>query len=125
MNSIDNPEMQKYLENESRRKRFDEVSEEEKIERFVALQSLFVDKNSLINKSAKEEDINKANYFDFFKNVYKYTDEFKIDNCNKQQVADFFKQALSGNKLIKESLKFFFGVKKNAKWFRKYNTKLA
>lgn len=107
---MENPEMQKAPE--KRRKRFDDVPEEDKIERFGALQSLFAEKNNLIAKGAKEEDINRSNYFNFFENVYKYTNEFKMGNCNQREVAEFFRQALSGNKIIKESLKFFLESKK-------------
>lgn len=116
-NSMENLELSHQLDNETKRRRFDEVSEKEKIERFSAVQSLFADKNGLVARRSKgedvnEEDINRSNYLDFFENVYKYTDEFKMDNFNKKQVAELFEQALTGNKIIKKSLKFFLESKK-------------
>lgn len=112
-----NPEMSGYLENETKRKRFDDVSQEEQIERFIAVQSLFLDKDELKNKKRKgkdinEEDINRSNYLDFFENIYKYSDKFKAEGLDSKQVAKVFQEALGGNKIIKRSLGYFLEVKK-------------
>ncbi|MBI4692012.1 MAG: hypothetical protein HY773_01010 [Candidatus Terrybacteria bacterium] len=94
---------------EKERKKFDEASEQEQIERFLNLKSLFADKDRLENK----KDINRANYFDFFNNVYKYTDKFKIEGMNDKQTAEMLEKARAGNKIIDDALDFFLEVKKN------------
>lgn len=114
---MDNLELSHQIEKETKRKRFDDVPEEEQIERFTAVQSLFLDKDELINKQAKgkdikEEDINRSNYLDFFENIYKYTDKFKSEGLDSKQVAKIFEQASAGNKIIKKSLRFFLESKK-------------
>ncbi len=111
------PEMSGCLENETKRKRFDDVPREEQIERFIAVQSFFLDKDELINKKIKgkdinEEDINRANYLNFFENINKYTDRFKAEGLDSKQVAKVFQEALAGNKIIKRSLEYFLEVKK-------------
>ena len=103
--------------NNQSRERFDEVSEKEQIQRFVNLKSLFADKEKLIREGGDEEKIERANYFDFIENAYKYPNEIKLKDAGKpidyNQYTQLFSEAETGNKIIKEVLKIFLKFKKN------------
>jgi len=108
-NSMDNLDMNKYLESEAKRRRFDEVSDEEQIERFLSLRSLFANKEEL----TKEEDIERANYFDFFENINNATGLYKVEGLNSVEVKNFLIREQKGNRIIKKALDYYLEVRKN------------
>lgn len=91
---------------EKERKSFDEVDEKEQMSRFSDIISLFDE------QKGKEQ---RAKYFDFFKNVYKYTDRFTVEGMDKKRIDELFSGAKDGNEIIKDSLEFFLEVKKGDK----------
>lgn len=103
---------------EEERVEFDKAPEEEQIKRFKALKSLFAYKGELKDEEAKK----RANYYDFFSNVYKYTDRFKISGLTtKKEHDEAFRQAEKGNKLIKAVLDYFLEIKKSQTGVNNYN----
>lgn len=95
---------------QEKRQSFDEVSEAEKIERFKNLKLLFSGKDKQEHGS---EEAKRANYMDFFENMYKYPDRFKMEGKSTEDISKTFNMALGGNKIIKNSLDFYLAVRKN------------
>ncbi len=95
---------------QEKRKSFDEVSETEKTERLENLKSLFADMYKLDYGS---EEFKRGNYMNFFENVYKYPDRFKMEGKTIEDISKFFNTALGGNRIMKNSLDFYSAVKEH------------
>lgn len=92
-------------------KSFDELSKEEQIARFKNLKVLFADKDK---DGLNQDEKSRANYMDFFENVYKYLDKFEIPGADESKKQRIFETARAGNAIIKQALEFFLAVQKRS-----------
>lgn len=83
------------------RKDFTEVGMQEQAERFKHIATLYREDPQVPGS---------GQYSDFWDNVYKYPDRFKIEGYNSEQVEKTLSQAAHASEIIKESLRFFGAV---------------
>ena len=98
-------------EDEQYRVKFEMAPEQEQIDRFSAIKSLYVDRSNGQNKDDKK----RADYFQFIQNSYKYAEKYPltVDGvvATEKQKREIFSEAISGNEIIFSALNYFQAAK--------------